>query len=159
LHPCSVKPRDGLALRRDLVRETVQDLVKRFRNLPGDQRRRLPALLNSLAQLEIVVGDLDAGQRDFEEVARLVTDPIAQAEAYHNVYQAALDRNDLTEALAALRHAVELDPDPFAPFPFDRFEPVRILGAGGCSVTFLCEERTTGNRVVVKALHPENLDR
>src|SRR5262249_1166586 len=37
--------------------------------------------------------------------------------------------------------------------------PLRILGAGGCGVTFLCEERATGNRVVVKALHPENLDR
>ena len=61
LHPCSVRPRDGLALRRDSVREVVQDLVKRFRNLPGEQRRRLPALLNSLAQLEVVVGDMEAG--------------------------------------------------------------------------------------------------
>jgi hypothetical protein len=61
LHPCAVRPRDGFALRRDSERELVQDLVKRFRDLPAEQQRRLPALLNSLAQLEIVVGDLECG--------------------------------------------------------------------------------------------------
>src|SRR5262249_57021005 len=70
LHPCAVRPRDGLALRRDSERDQVQELVKRFRELPREQQRRLPALLNSLAQLEVVVGDLEAGQRDFQEVVR-----------------------------------------------------------------------------------------
>jgi hypothetical protein len=79
LHPCAVRPRDGLALRRDSEREQVQDLVKRFRNLPPEQQRKLPALLNSLAQLEIVVGDLESGLHDFQEVARLVADPISRA--------------------------------------------------------------------------------
>src|SRR5215469_8448895 len=109
LHPCAVRPRDGLALRRDSERELVQDLVKRFRDLPAEQQRRLPALLNSLAQLEIVVGDLESSQHDFQEVARLVTDPIAQAEAHHNVYRASLERRDWNEALASLRRAVALD--------------------------------------------------
>ena len=159
LHPCSVRPRDSLALRRDSEREVVQDLIKRFRNLPDDQQRRLPALLNSLAQLEIVVGDMEAGQHDFEEVARLVADPISQAEAHHNVYRAALEREDFHDALAALRRAVELDADAFEPFPFARYEPFRLLGAGGFGTTFLCQERTTGERVVLRALRPENLDR
>src|SRR5437764_7488654 len=70
LHPCAVRPRDGLALRRDSERELVQELVRRFRDLPAEQRRRLPALWNSLAQLEVVVGDWEAGQQDFQEVAR-----------------------------------------------------------------------------------------
>ncbi len=109
LHPCAVRPRDGLAMRRDSEREVVQELVKRFRNLPAEQQRRLPALLNSLAQLQVVVGDLETSQRDFQEVARLVTDPISQAEAHHNVYHAALERRDWIEALAALRRAVALD--------------------------------------------------
>ena len=117
LHPCAVRPRDGLALRRDGEREVVQDLVKRFRDLPAEQQRRLPALLNSLAQLEVVVGDIEAGQHDFQEVARLVADPISQAEAHHNVYRAALERRDWNEALAALRRAAALDADAFEPFP------------------------------------------
>src|SRR5215469_11465982 len=120
LHPCAVRPRDGLALRRDSEREIVQDLVKRFRDLPLDQQRRLPALLNSLAQLEVVIGDLESSQRDFQEVARLVADPISRAEAYHNVYRAALERRDWKEALASLRRAVALDADAFEPFPFAR---------------------------------------
>ncbi len=159
LHPCAVRPRDGLSLRRDSEREVVQELVKRFRDIPSEQRRRLPALLNSLAQLEVVVGDIESGQHDFQEVARLVADPISQAEAHHNVYRAALERRDWSEALAALRRAAALDADAFEPFPLSRYEPLRILGAGGFGVTFLCEERGRAGRVVVKALRPDSLDR
>jgi tetratricopeptide (TPR) repeat protein len=158
LHPCAVRPRDGLALRRDCERELVLDLVKRFRNLPTDQQRRLPALLNSLAQLEIVVGDLEAGQNDFQEVARLVLDPISQAEAYHNVYRAALERRNWTEALPALRRAVDLDAEAFEPFPFARYQPQRILGAGGFGATFVCDDQDQGIKVVVKALRLDTLD-
>ncbi len=167
LHPCAVRPRDGLALRRDAEREVVQDLVKRFRDLPSEHQRQLPALLNSLAQLEIVVGDIEAGQHDFQEVARLVTDPISQAEAHHNVYRAALERRDWDEAIAALRRAAALDPDAFEPFPLRRYEPLRILGAGGFGASFLCHDReaipggdaTRLAKVVVKALRPDALDR
>ena len=159
LHPCAVRPRDGLALRRDSEREIVQDLLKRFRDLPAEQQRRLPALLNSLAQLEVVVGDLESSQLNFQEVARFVVDPISQAEAHHNVYRVALERRDWNEALAALRRAVALDGDAFEPFPFSRYEPERILGGGGFGISFLCRERVNNRRVVVKALRTDSLDR
>ncbi len=159
LHPCAVRPRDGLALRRESEREIVQDLVKRFRDLPHEQQRRLPALLNSLAQLQVVVGDLESSQRDFQEVARLVADPISQAEAHHNVYRAALERRDWNQALASLRRAVALDADTFEPFPFALYEPERILGAGGFGVSFLCSERAKNRPVVVKALRADTLER
>src|SRR5262245_23860825 len=157
LHPCSVQPRDGLSLRTDGEREHVQDLVSRFRRLPEDTRRKLPALLNSLAQLEVVVGDLDAGVSDFQEVARLVSDPLSRAEAHHNVYRAALERRDFETALAALRRAVTLDPDTFEPFPFDRYEARQVLGAGGFGVSFLCNDRQPGGTgpgraVVIRSL-------
>src|ERR1700682_6137202 len=122
LPPCAVRSRDGLALRRDAEREVVQDLVKRFRDLPAEQQRRLPALLNSLAQLEVVVGELEAGQNDFQEVALLVSDPISRAEAHHNVYRTALERRDFDEGLAALRQAVLLDQETFEPFPFATYD-------------------------------------
>jgi tetratricopeptide (TPR) repeat protein len=160
LHPCAVHPRDGLSLRDDGERETVQDLVSRFRRLPEDTRRKLPALWNSLAQLEIVVGDLDACLADFQEVARLVADPISRAEAHHNIYRAALERRDWNEALLALRRAVVLDPDAFEPFPFERYEPRQILGGGGVGVSFLCKDlQHNGLEVVVKALRADSLDR
>ncbi len=159
LHPCAVRPRDGLALRRDSERDIVQELIKRFRDLPLEQQRRLPALLNSLAQLEVVVGDLESSQRDFQEVTRLVADPISQAEAHHNVYRAALERRDWNQALASLRRAVALDADTFEPFPFAHYEPERILGAGGFGVSFLCRERAKNRQVVVKALRGDTLER
>jgi tetratricopeptide (TPR) repeat protein len=159
LHPCAVRPRDGLALRRDSERELVQELVRRFRDLPAEQRRRLPALWNSLAQLEVVVGDWEAGQQDFQEVASLVTDPLARAEAFHNVYRTALERRDHGEALAALRAAAGLGPDAFEPFPLAQYEPLAILGADGFAVRFLCAEKASGARVLVKALRPDSLDR
>ena len=37
-------PAGALVVTELAVVETVQDLVKRFRSLPGEQRRRLPAL-------------------------------------------------------------------------------------------------------------------
>ncbi|HEY7327121.1 MAG TPA: tetratricopeptide repeat protein [Gemmataceae bacterium] len=159
LHPCAVRPRDGLALRRESEREVVQDLVKRFRDLPIEQQRRLPALLNSLAQLEVVVGDLESSQHSFQEVARLVADPISQAVAHHNVYRAALERCDWKAALASLRRAVALDSDTFEPFPLIRYDPERILGAGGFGVSFLCRERSKNRQVVIKALRADSLDR
>ncbi|HVS34364.1 MAG TPA: tetratricopeptide repeat protein [Gemmataceae bacterium] len=166
LHPCAVRPRDGLALRSDAEREIVQDLVKRYRDLPPDEQRRLPALLNSLAQLEIVVGDMEAGQHDFQEVARIVADPISQAEAHRNVHLAALERRDWDEALLALRRAAVLDPDALEPFPLSRYEPIRVLGAGGFGVSFLCHDRNASagananrrDKVVVKTLRSDALD-
>src|SRR5262245_2589474 len=159
LHPCSVQPRDGLSLRTDGERERVQDLVSRFRRLPEDTRRRLPALLNSLAQLEIVIGDLEAGLDDFQEVARIVTDPISRAEAHHNVFRAAIERRDWPTALADLRRAVALDADTFQPFPFDRYEPKEILGAGGFGVSFLCRDGKDDRDVVVRSLRTDAIER
>ncbi len=154
-----IRPRDGLALRNDAERETVQELVARFRRLPEDARRKLPALWNSLAQLEIVVGDLEAGQRDFQEVARLVRDPGSRAAAHHNVYRTALERRDWEAALSALRKAVALDALAFEPFPWARYEPRRILGADGFGVSFSCHDKTKGEDVVVESLDPDGLDR
>lgn len=159
LHPCAVRPRDSLSLRNDDEREQVQELVARFRRLPEETRRRLPALWNSLGQLQVVIGDLDASQRDFEAVARLVTDPISRAEAHHNAHHAALERGDRDTALTALRRAVALDPETFEPFPFERYDPRQILAASGFGVSFLCTDRASRQEVVVRTLRLDALDR
>jgi uracil-DNA glycosylase family 4 len=154
-----VRPRDSLSLRNDGERALVKQLVARYRGLPEGRRRELPALLNAIGKLEVAAGDFRAAQSDFASVAGLVADPAARAEAHANAYQAALERRDWATALNELREAARLDPARFAPFPLDKYQPQRILGAGGFGVAFLCKHKYLNAEVVVKALLGEDLDR
>src|SRR5262249_54309767 len=74
LQASELRPRDSLAIGSEAERRLVREVLGRFRALPAEQQHRLPALLNSLAQLEVAAGEFDAAQRDFQEVAALVTD-------------------------------------------------------------------------------------
>jgi tetratricopeptide (TPR) repeat protein len=150
---------DTLAVQDEGERRFVRELIGRYRSLPEEERRKLPALLNGVGKLELMSGDPDAARRDFEALAGLVDDRPARAEAQHNRYLAALEEGKWDEALAALRQAMTLDPVRFAPFPPGKFEPERVLGAGGFGVAILCRNRHSGSRVVVKALRTEGLER
>ncbi len=116
-------------------------------------------MLNNVGKLEVATGDFEAAQHDFQTVATMTTEPKVQAEAHHNAYQAALERQQWTEALAAVQQAIAIDPARFTPFPLERYEPKRILGAGGFGVVFLCQHRHLVKPVVIKALLASELDR
>jgi serine/threonine protein kinase len=151
---------DSLSIRSEPERRLVKALVGRYRSLSQEKRRELPALLNALAKLEVASGDFTAAQADFRTVATLVpADPHAQAVAHYNEYQAALEQRRWPEALAALRRAADLDPERFAPFPFLKYEPRSILGAGGFGVAFLCRHINLDSPVVIKALREDGLHR
>jgi uracil-DNA glycosylase family 4 len=154
-----LRPQDSLSIRGDGERRLVKDLVARYRALPEERRRELSALLNAIGKLEVAAGDFHAAQGDFTAVANLVGDGKARAEAHANAYRAALERRDWPAALDELRQAVELDAPRFMPFPLDKFEPVRILGAGGFGVAFLCRHRYLNAEVVLKTLAGDDLDR
>jgi serine/threonine protein kinase len=151
--------RDSLSIRGDAERQLVKELVARYRALPEEQRRQLPALLNGLGKLQVVAGDFDQAQHAFQEAAALVADRHARAEVHANAYRAALERRDWPAALQELLAAVEGDAARFAPFPMDKYQPQRILGAGGFGVAFLCRHRNSGVPLVVKALVTDDLDR
>jgi tetratricopeptide (TPR) repeat protein len=152
-------PSDSLSIRGEPERQHIREVMGRFQDLPDDQRRQLPALLNAVAKLEVVAGEFDAAQRDFQEAAALVPDPKAQAETLHNAYRAALEKRDWTAALGSLLQAAKLDPERFAPLPLDEYEPESILGAGGFGVSFMCRHRASGEEVLVKALQADHLER
>jgi tRNA A-37 threonylcarbamoyl transferase component Bud32 len=154
-----LRPGDSLSISSDGERQLVRSLMARFRSLPEQERQRVPALLNGLGLLETAAGEFDAARRDFGAVAAIVGDPAAQAAALHNAFLAALEQRQFNEALAALQQAVGLAPERFAPFPTSKYELLRILGAGGFGVAFLCKHRNTGSHVVVKALRTDGLDR
>jgi serine/threonine protein kinase len=155
-----VRPGDTRSIRGPHERARVLELVGRYRGLPETEKRQRPALLHSVALLQVAAGDMEGAQQDFEELAVLVgDDPKAKAQARYNAFQAALARHDYAFALEALCEAAALDPDHYAPFPFSDFVPERILGAGGFGVAIKCQHATLKRPLVLKVLWIEGLDR
>jgi serine/threonine protein kinase len=154
-----LRPRDSLSIGSEAERRLVKQLIARYRALPETERRRLPDLLGAIGKLEVAAGFFDAARQDFQEAARLSPDQQARAEAHFNAYHAALEEGNLSAALVSLQGAAALDPARFAPFPLAKYQPERILGAGGFGVAFLCRNRHSGSRVVVKALRRDTLER
>jgi tRNA A-37 threonylcarbamoyl transferase component Bud32 len=155
-----VRPQHSLSLRGEDERRAVRALLARFRRLPADEQRRVPALLNGLGKLQLGTGDFEAARGTFAEVAGAVADPPGRAEAAANSYRAALEQRRWDDALGALTQAARLDPARFAPFPLQRYRPQRILGAGGFGTVFLCQDAFFRNReVAIKTLHEIDLER
>lgn len=154
-----LRPADSLSIRGEAERHMVKQVVARYRALPPEQQRQFPALLNALGKLEVAVGEYQDAERDFESVAQQVSDPRAQAAAHLNAFHAALERRGWDKALKELRQAVALGGPQLAPFPIDRYEAERILGAGGFGVAFLCRHRHSKASVVIKALRADDLAR
>jgi serine/threonine protein kinase len=153
-----VRPRDSLSIRSDGERKLVREVIARYRNLPQEQRDELPALLNAVGKLEVASGSFEEAGQDFAAVATLVKDPKARAEAHANAYRAALEAHDWDVALAELQQALLLDASSHAPFPLAKYQPLRILGAGGSGVAFLCQHKQAQRRVVIKTLLDGELD-
>ena len=161
-----LRPADSLSVRSDTERQLLKQTTARFRALSVEERRRVPALLNAVGKLEVVAGDFEQARKDFQEAAATAPDARAQAEAHYNAYRAALERagetrakEDWDRALAELVQAANLDSRRFLPFPASKYQPRRILGAGGFGVVFLCKHREMDDLVVVKTLVREELDR
>jgi uracil-DNA glycosylase family 4 len=154
-----LRPRDSLSIRDDRERSLVKQLVARYRGLSEEKRQELPALLNAIGKLEVAAGEFQSAQAHFHSLAGLVEDPGAQAEARANAYRAALERRDWETALLELKEAIRLDRRRFSPFPIEKYQPKRILGAGGFGVAFLCRHRYLAADVVVKTLQTDDLDR
>lgn len=154
-----VNPSHSLSIRNDREKAVVRELLAQYRNLPSDQKAATPALLNGLGKLNVAVGDFDTAQNSFEQVAKITKDRRARGEAYFNAYRSALEMNRHDDALKELLKAVHYDQERFAPFPMGEYEPIKILGAGGFGVTFLCRHKLSAGMVAVKALMVDDLER
>ncbi len=152
-----VRPQHSFSIRGDDERRAVKVLLERFRRLPGEEQRQVPALLNGLGKLQVGAGDFGGASQTFHEVVRNLADPAGLAEGFFNAYRAALEERKWDAALEAIRQAASLDPGRFAPFPLHRYQPRRILGAGGFGTAVLCLDRHFDEEVVVKILHATDL--
>jgi F-box protein 11 len=159
MHAGEVRPEHSITIRGDDERRAVKTLLDRFRRLPELEQGKVPALLNGLGKLQVGSGDFEEARRTFSEVAQVVGDLSAKAEASFNAYRAALEERQWDQALDAARQAAALDPHRFALFPLHRYEPRQVLGTGGFGTAFLCHDRHFAEDVVVKTLHSTSLDR
>lgn len=150
---------DSLSIGGEVELRQARDLAGRYRALPEPQRKQLPALLYAVGKLEMIAGDFAGAYDHFHELAAFALDSSGRAEAQYSRFRAALEQQHGSEALDALVQAASLDRKRFAPFPLSKFEPERILGAGGFGVAILCRNRHSGARVVVKSLRTDVLDR
>jgi tetratricopeptide (TPR) repeat protein len=152
-----LQPRDFVALSSEDERQRIKELASRIHALNEDLQRKLPALLHGLALLEATAGFLDSAQSDLMTAVGAVADPHARAKICFNAYRVALEQHNWQAALALLQQAVTLDAKPLALFPQDKFEPERIIGSEPSGVAFVCKHRSSGTRMVVKALWAEAL--
>ena len=154
-----LRPQNSLSINGEEERRAVRALLDRLRQLPAEERQKVPALLNGLGKLQAGTGDFNGAKQTFNEAALSISEDAARAEVRFNAFRAALEAREWDEALAALREAASLAPLRFAPFPLHRYEPRRILGAGGFGTAFLCHDANFGEDVVVKTLHTADLER
>ncbi|CAK0743701.1 putative non-specific serine/threonine protein kinase [Gammaproteobacteria bacterium] len=134
-----------------------REVERRLATLPEGPHSAI--LQDTLGRLGMAVGQFAAAQGHFTEAARIAPDQATQAEAHFHAYRAFLEQRDYPQALKALQAAVQLDTPRFEPFPFRKYPPQRILGAGGFGVAFLCHHSYLGHPVVIKTLHRQDLDR
>jgi serine/threonine protein kinase len=149
----------SLMLQNDRERTLVKQFLARFRALPAQQQATHSELLNDLGKLQVAAGDFAGASKTFLDVADVAPSDRAKAEAHHNAYHAALEQADFQLASTEWSRAIALDPARFAPFPLDKYEALRILGAGGFGVTFLCRHKISKGQVAVKALFADELAR
>ena len=154
-----LRPRDSLSIRGDVERQLAREAVAKYRAMPEARRKELPALMNAVGKLEVATGDFHAAERDFATVVEIVDDSAAKAEAHANAHRTALERRDWEAALRELLAAAKLDPKRYEPFPLRKYRPLRILGAGGFGIAYLCRHERLGSDVVVKTLAVNDLAR
>ena len=154
-----LRPADGCSIHNENELRVVRSLLQKFRSLPPQLQEALPDQLNNLGRLAFAAGDFAQARDACSEAASHSPADAAKAAAHYNAYLAALEARDWKGALESIRQAAALNPRRFMPFPFTKFEPIRILGAGGFGVAFLCDHQYLDNKVVVKTLHPAQLAR
>jgi serine/threonine protein kinase len=155
-----IRPKLSAALRSSTNIALLTELERRLEMLPIEVRS--PQLLDAVGRLAIAIGLFDKAFKHFQQAATIAAQRnllLLEAEAHYNSFRALLEQQQWESALSELLKAAQLDPVNFVPFPLEKYQPQRILGAGGFGVAFLCIHKHFVEPMVVKTLYSEILDR
>jgi len=149
----------GLSYDSEEERDFLRQQRARFRQLPRAQQKAADwsAMADRLGEARL----FDLAQEEHENAARAAEQErnLALAAAEHfKAYRAACEKEQWPAALAALRQAVQLQPS-LAPFDWEQYELLEILGAGGFGTVFKCRDRYAHQEVAIKAIHTGELAR
>lgn len=111
---------------------------------------QLPALTHRLGQAAAITAEATTAASCFASAASTLPDGPARSIALQNLLMIQLDRREnaaVIETLGALARTAPLD----LPLPLDRFVIERPLGLSMFGMVFLCREKVSGRRVVVKS--------
>jgi formylglycine-generating enzyme required for sulfatase activity/tetratricopeptide (TPR) repeat protein len=161
IHPGDASPRLVVSINDQREHAVLRRLRDEFRKLPAEYQNAddLMLLADGLSAAGLF-GLARDGHADAARAAARAADTAREAEAHFKAYRDACEQGRWDDALASVRRAAELDPARFEPFPLRRYEPQRILGAGGFGTVVLCRDLYSKRcEVAVKALHTADLAR
>jgi formylglycine-generating enzyme required for sulfatase activity len=150
------RPQFVITINNEREQALARRLLAEVRKLPPERQRA-----DDLAMLGDVLraaGLYPEAQQSYAGAAEQSDDRAARAANHYKLYLTALEQRRWDEALAALTAAAALDDAQFAPFPLQKYEARRILGAGGFGAAVLCWDRDEECDVVVKSLHHAELE-
>lgn len=152
------KFKPGVSYENEEERAILRQLREKFRSLPPEQQKA--ANWSEMADRLFDAGLFDL-REEHENAARAAEQEhnraLAAAEHF-KAYRAACEKERWPAALASLRQAVELNPQ-LAPFDWEQYELLDILGAGGFGTVFRCRDRHLDKEVAIKAIHTGELAR
>ncbi|MGF1526574.1 MAG: protein kinase [Candidatus Competibacterales bacterium] len=153
LRPGQVRPGDSYTLAGD---PALKESIAAARRLTASTPTLQPALSLQTATFLVAAGALDEAVHACDEAREASLSVEAQALALFNRYRIELEQKRWSQALGTLEKAVQLVPS-YHPFPFERYRPGAILGAGAFGVVFQAADVHLGREVVIKAFH-EGID-
>ena len=116
-------------------------------------------------QLEEIGDDLteielfDEARQVYTQAANATTDTATESANHYKAYLNACSVANWPLALESLTKAVAIDGLKYQPFPFDRYELIRVLGGGAFGTVFLCRDLSIDEEVAIKSLRAESLSR
>ncbi len=104
-----IQRRLEVSVRDDAERRLVEQVLARYRALPVDRQRQMPALVQSVAGAQLHLGAAEVARRNLETFRLVVLEGKTKAEAHFHACQAALERRDWRKALSSYHEANRLD--------------------------------------------------
>ncbi|BBM88081.1 SUMF1/EgtB/PvdO family nonheme iron enzyme [Candidatus Uabimicrobium amorphum] len=123
-----------------------------FDKIPNSHPNK-PILANRIGVILFAIGSPEKASEYFRRALVLSgADHQQRVNIESNLFHALLNKESYEAALSYMMQSLEVGNEECDLFDVERYEPQKILGAGGMGVTFLCNDVYEEREVVVKTL-------